>query len=47
VGPKGLGDGKVELVRRKTGRARSIELQKAAGAVIETVLEERSFAPQL
>ena len=41
VGPKGLAGGKVELVRRKDGRKRDLDLDKAAEAVIETVLEER------
>jgi prolyl-tRNA synthetase len=47
VGPKGLKDGKVELVRRKTRRARPIDLQKAAKAVAETIFEERSFSSQI
>jgi prolyl-tRNA synthetase len=47
VGPKGLKDGKVELVRRKTRQTRSVELQKAAKSVSETVLEERSFSSQI
>jgi len=41
VGPKGLADGKVELVRRRGGEPRALELQKAAGIVTELVLEER------
>jgi prolyl-tRNA synthetase len=45
VGPKGLKDGKVELTRRKTRSTRSVDLSKAARAVAEAVLEERSFAP--
>jgi prolyl-tRNA synthetase family II len=45
IGPKGLGEGKAEIVRRKTGEARSVDLQKAASTVAEAVLEERSFAP--
>ena len=45
IGPKGLAEGKVEIVRRKTGEARSVDLQKAASTVAEAVLEERSFAP--
>ena len=47
VGPKGLADGKVELVRRKTRRARPIDLQKAASAVAEAVFEERSLSSQI
>ena len=47
VGPKGLKDGKVELVRRKTRQARSIDLQKAAKAVAEAIFEERSFSSQI
>jgi prolyl-tRNA synthetase len=45
IGPKGLAEGKAEITRRKTGAARSIDLQKAASTVSEAVLEERSFAP--
>jgi prolyl-tRNA synthetase len=45
IGPKGLAEGKVEIVRRKTGEMRSVDLQKAASAIAEAVLEERSFAP--
>jgi len=41
VGPKGLANGKVELARRKDGRKRELDLDKAAEAVIETILEER------
>jgi prolyl-tRNA synthetase len=47
VGPKGLAEGKVELVRRRTREARAIDVQKAAQAVSETVLEERNFSPPL
>jgi prolyl-tRNA synthetase len=47
VGPKGLQDGKVEVVRRKTRQGRDVELQKAADAVAENVLEERSFSSQI
>jgi prolyl-tRNA synthetase len=41
VGPKGLASGKVELVRRKGGLKREIDIDKAAEAMIENVLEER------
>jgi prolyl-tRNA synthetase len=41
IGPKGLASGKVELVRRKGGRKREIDVNKAAEAMIENVLEER------
>jgi prolyl-tRNA synthetase len=41
VGPKGLAGGKVELARRKDGRKRELDVDKAAEAVIETILEER------
>jgi prolyl-tRNA synthetase len=47
VGPKGLQEGKVEVVRRKTGSARPVDLQKAAKAVAESILEERSFSSQI
>jgi prolyl-tRNA synthetase len=45
IGPKGIAEGKAEIVRRATGEVRSVDLQKAADAVVESVLEERSFAP--
>ncbi len=41
IGPKGLAAGKVEWVRRKDGRKRELDLDKATEAVIETILEER------
>ncbi len=41
VGPKGLAAGKLELARRKDGRKRDLDLDKASEAVIETILEER------
>jgi prolyl-tRNA synthetase len=41
VGPKGLAAGKVELVRRKDGRKRDLDLDKAGAFVMETILEER------
>jgi len=41
IGPKGLAAGKVELARRKDGRKRDLDFDKAAEAVIETILEER------
>jgi len=41
IGPKGLAAGKLELARRKDGRKRDLDLDKAAEAVIETILEER------
>jgi prolyl-tRNA synthetase len=47
VGPKGLKEGKVELVRRRTREARPLDVQKAARTVAETVLEERSFSSPL
>ena len=47
VGPKGLAEGRVELVRRRTREARPIDLQKAAREVAERVLEERGQAPAL
>ena len=46
VGPKGLKEGKIEITRRQTRVARSVDLHKAAASVTEAVLEERSFAPQ-
>ena len=47
VGPKHLKDEKVEVVRRKTGKARLVDLQKAAKAVAESIFEERSFSSQI
>src|SRR5215468_8417830 len=47
VGPRGLAEGRVELVRRRTREARALDLQKAAREVAERVLEERGLAPQL
>jgi prolyl-tRNA synthetase len=41
VGPKGLAARKLELVRRKDGRKRELDLDKAGDAVIETILEDR------
>jgi prolyl-tRNA synthetase len=41
VGPKGLAAGKVEWVRRKDGRKRDLDLDKAGAFVVETILEER------
>ncbi len=45
VGPKGLAEGKLELTRRRTGSARALDVNKAAAAITETILEERSFSP--
>jgi prolyl-tRNA synthetase len=47
VGPKGLAEGRVELVRRRTREARPLDLQKAGREVAERVLEERGQAPPL
>ncbi len=44
VGPKGLAEGRVELVRRRTRESRNLELQKAAREVAERVFEERGRA---
>jgi prolyl-tRNA synthetase len=41
VGPKGLREGKVDLVRRSDGRSQALDLSKAAEAASEAVLEER------
>jgi len=41
VGPKGLAQKQVELVRRKDGRSESIDLHRAAEVALEAVLEER------
>ena len=45
VGPKGLAEGKVEVVRRKTKRARNIDVHKAGASIAESILEERRFSP--
>ncbi|TFG95748.1 MAG: proline--tRNA ligase, partial [Myxococcales bacterium] len=44
VGPKGLAEGRVELVRRRTRESRNLDLQKAAREVAERVFEERGRA---
>ena len=41
VGPKGLADGKVEVFRRRGAKKSEIEVEKAADAMRENVLEER------
>lgn len=41
VGPKGLAEGKVDFTRRRDGQDKSLDVQKAADWVTETVLEER------
>jgi prolyl-tRNA synthetase len=41
VGPKGLAEGKVELMRRRDRRTQLVELAKAAEVAANAVLEER------
>lgn len=41
VGPKGLAKKQVDLTRRRDGQSSVLDLPKAAGTVIEAVLEER------
>ncbi len=41
IGPKGLKDGKAELVSRRDGRRRDVDLHKAADYVVQSVLEDR------
>jgi len=41
VGPKGLAKKQVDLTRRRDGRTDAVDLARAAGTVIEAVLEER------
>ncbi len=41
VGPKGLGNGVVELKRRETGETRDLEVAHAALSIAESVLDER------
>ena len=45
--PKGLKSGTVEIVRRAGGMSRNVELGKATSAVVDTILEERNFAPRV
>ncbi len=47
IGPKGLEEGKVEIQRRSGAKSRSVDLDKASSAIIDTILEERSFAPRV
>jgi prolyl-tRNA synthetase len=41
VGPKGLAEGKVDLLRRRDGTTRSLDVHKAADWTAEAVLEDR------
>ena len=41
VGPKGLKEGKAELVTRRSGKKRDVDVHKVAEYAINTVLEER------
>ena len=41
VGPRGLAEKKVELVRRRDGRRRELPVERAAATVAETIHEER------
>ncbi len=41
VGPKGLAEGKAELVTRRTGKKRDVDLHKAAEYATNSILEER------
>jgi prolyl-tRNA synthetase family II len=45
IGPKGIAEGKAEIVRRTNGEVRNVDLVKAASTVAEAVLEERSSMP--
>jgi prolyl-tRNA synthetase len=45
VGPKGLEEGIVEVVRRQGKQARNVEVNKAARSIAEAILEERAFGP--
>lgn len=42
VGPRGLAEGKLEWRARRGGESRDLDLHKAAGSIVEEVLEERS-----
>ena len=41
IGPKGLAEGIVELVRRQSGEKRDLKLARAAEMIVEAVLDER------
>lgn len=41
IGPKGLAEGKLELVRRRDGEKRDLPLAHAAETIVEAVLDER------
>ncbi|MBY0400001.1 proline--tRNA ligase, partial [Myxococcota bacterium] len=41
IGPKGLAEGIVELVRRRGGEKRDVKLAHAAETIVEAVLDER------
>ncbi len=41
VGPKGLGEGIVEFVRRRDGQKSDLLIERAAGTIIEAVLDDR------
>ena len=45
VGPKGLAEGIVEVTRRRGKKSHNVAVEKAAAAVAEAILEERSFSP--
>jgi len=47
IGPKGLAEGEVELLRRATGEARAVEMVKAGRTIAEIVFEERSLTPRV
>jgi prolyl-tRNA synthetase len=47
VGPRGLAEGEVEVVRRSNGESQTMELTKAGRRIAETILEERSMGPQV
>lgn len=42
VGPKGLADGVLELVRRRDGQKQDLQIAHAAETIVEAVLDERS-----
>jgi prolyl-tRNA synthetase len=41
IGPKGLAEGKIELVRRRGGQKRDLPVAHAAETIVEAVLDER------
>ncbi len=45
IGPKGLAQGEAEVLRRRDGEQRALDINRMAGTVTEDVLEARGAAP--